>query len=232
MAIVAVAGRDIRGGWSPDGSKLGGDPEGHGTLVASVVIANRDGKGMHGVAPGATLLMARITDREGKREWRYPSGAIDWLVSQRTPYILLEFGYLDIAVSDATPEEYQFYHGDIPDAVRRGSAAGQRRTRRQKRHHERDLFHPWPSLVDQLRHERRRGDNSWTCRLQHCRGTDRKERSRSRPCHERKHHLWRSIPGAACRARAATRLRCEPVAEVLTLFGSRQDLFHFGQGRH
>lgn len=118
------AGRDIRGGWSPDGSNWSDDPEGHGTLVASVIIANRDGKGMHGVAPGATLLMARITDREGSREWEYPSGAIDWLVSQSTPYILLEFGYLDIGVSDVTPEEYQFYHGDILDAVRRGSAAG------------------------------------------------------------------------------------------------------------
>lgn len=35
------------------------DPVGHGTGVASIIVANRDGKGMHGVAPGATIVLAR-----------------------------------------------------------------------------------------------------------------------------------------------------------------------------
>lgn len=34
------------------------DRSGHGTKVASVIAANRDGKGIHGVAPGATLIVA------------------------------------------------------------------------------------------------------------------------------------------------------------------------------
>ncbi|MFE0015937.1 autotransporter domain-containing protein [Mesorhizobium sp. NPDC059054] len=34
------------------------DKNGHGTAVASVIAANRDGNGMHGVAPGATIVMA------------------------------------------------------------------------------------------------------------------------------------------------------------------------------
>ena len=33
------------------------DKNGHGTAVASVIAANRDGNGMHGVAPGATIVM-------------------------------------------------------------------------------------------------------------------------------------------------------------------------------
>lgn len=35
---------------------------GHGTMVASVVAANRDGVGMHGVAPGATIYSAGVFD--------------------------------------------------------------------------------------------------------------------------------------------------------------------------
>lgn len=34
------------------------DANGHGTAVSSIIAANRDGKGMHGVAPGATIVMA------------------------------------------------------------------------------------------------------------------------------------------------------------------------------
>lgn len=41
------------------------DPGGHGTGVASVIAANRDGIGMHGVAPGATILSARVFDQDG-----------------------------------------------------------------------------------------------------------------------------------------------------------------------
>ena len=34
------------------------DTIGHGTMVSSIIAANRDGVGMHGVAPGATIVMA------------------------------------------------------------------------------------------------------------------------------------------------------------------------------
>lgn len=39
--------------------------EGHGTMVASVIAANRDGVGMHGVAPGATIVQVGASDEPG-----------------------------------------------------------------------------------------------------------------------------------------------------------------------
>lgn len=41
------------------------DPKAHGTGVASIIAARRDGVGMHGVAPGAQVVNARILDDEG-----------------------------------------------------------------------------------------------------------------------------------------------------------------------
>ncbi|KFC74548.1 Outer membrane autotransporter barrel precursor [Bosea sp. LC85] len=42
----------------PTGTAQAIDRSGHGTMVSSVIAANRDGTGMHGVAPGATLVVA------------------------------------------------------------------------------------------------------------------------------------------------------------------------------
>ncbi|MDU0341220.1 autotransporter domain-containing protein [Bosea rubneri] len=41
------------------------DRFGHGTHVASVIAANRDGVGVHGVAPGTTVIMAGVDDGTG-----------------------------------------------------------------------------------------------------------------------------------------------------------------------
>lgn len=41
------------------------DTDGHGTAVASVIAANRDGIGMHGVAPGAMIVMANRLEGDG-----------------------------------------------------------------------------------------------------------------------------------------------------------------------
>ena len=38
------------------------DIDGHGTMVASIIAANRDGVGMHGVAPQAMIYSARLLD--------------------------------------------------------------------------------------------------------------------------------------------------------------------------
>ncbi|WP_264484344.1 S8 family peptidase [Mesorhizobium sp. PAMC28654] len=47
------------------GSPVAVDPIGHGTGVASIIAGNRDGIGMHGVAPGAKIVNARIFDSDG-----------------------------------------------------------------------------------------------------------------------------------------------------------------------
>ena len=41
------------------------DPAGHGTAVSSIIVGRRDGVGIHGVAPGAQVVNARILDEEG-----------------------------------------------------------------------------------------------------------------------------------------------------------------------
>lgn len=41
------------------------DPEGHGTGVASIIAAKRDGVGFHGIAPGAKVVSARILGNDG-----------------------------------------------------------------------------------------------------------------------------------------------------------------------
>jgi len=57
-----------RYGWGYDylsESLLAIDRGGHGTNVASVISANRDGNGMHGVAPGATLVVMGAEHADG-----------------------------------------------------------------------------------------------------------------------------------------------------------------------
>lgn len=60
------------------------DPAGHGTSVASIIAANRDGIGMHGVAPGATVINARILDGSNQVEGDSPriAAAFDGLLAQ------------------------------------------------------------------------------------------------------------------------------------------------------
>ena len=41
------------------------DPDGHGTRVAGVIAARRDGRGMHGVAPLARIMPLKIGDDDG-----------------------------------------------------------------------------------------------------------------------------------------------------------------------
>ena len=41
------------------------DGNGHGTAVASIIVGKRDGVGIHGVAPGARVVSARVFDENG-----------------------------------------------------------------------------------------------------------------------------------------------------------------------
>jgi subtilisin len=59
------------------------DPAGHGTLVAGVVGARRDGNGIVGVAPDSTLWSARVLKKNGEGSISSIICGIDWATSTR-----------------------------------------------------------------------------------------------------------------------------------------------------
>ena len=54
------------------------DPGGHGTGVASIIAGRRDGIGIHGVAPGASIVSARIADDDGYLDFDSPIFGRAW----------------------------------------------------------------------------------------------------------------------------------------------------------
>lgn len=60
------AGRILAGGWDYQAdAPVSSDPHGHGSHVAGIIAANRDGTGMHGVAFNAGILPFRILAADG-----------------------------------------------------------------------------------------------------------------------------------------------------------------------
>lgn len=97
--MLGVDGSGVRvgvvdGGIAPDirelrGQVIGGydyiigsptltDPNGHGTGVASIIAGRRDGIGIHGVAPGASIVSARIADDDGYLDFDSPIFGRAW----------------------------------------------------------------------------------------------------------------------------------------------------------
>ncbi|WP_293401994.1 autotransporter domain-containing protein [Phenylobacterium sp.] len=79
------------------------DPSWHGTPVSSIIVGRRDGVGMHGVAPGAQVVNARILDEEG---WMTspPIVARAWndLLDQGVRIINNSWGAIEDAATDFT----------------------------------------------------------------------------------------------------------------------------------
>ncbi|SEG29350.1 autotransporter domain-containing protein [Bosea lathyri] len=101
---------------------LATDPVGHGTGVASVISANRDGSGMHGVAPGATIINARVFDQDG-----VPASissfvaALDGLVARGVRVVNNSWGSFDPITSSTQSELAQ--SRELP-GYRRAVASG------------------------------------------------------------------------------------------------------------
>lgn len=117
------AGRYIGGYDYLTGAAPTADPVGHGTGVASVIVANRDGIGMHGVAPGATMLVARDDDGVGGISFDFIVRGYNDLVTRGVRVINNSWGDLS-AITDVTR---QAIIADIPDglaAYRRAVASG------------------------------------------------------------------------------------------------------------
>lgn len=117
------AGRYIGGFDYLTGAAPTADPVGHGTGVASVIAANRDGIGMHGVAPGATILVARDDDGVGGINFDFIVRGYNDLVTRGVRVINNSWGDLS-AITDVTRQKIL---ADMPEGVaayRRAVASG------------------------------------------------------------------------------------------------------------
>ncbi len=94
------------------GSRYGArDVQGHGTHCCGVVAAIRDGKGVVGVAPKASLLVGKVLGDNGMGDSRNIAKGIDWAIKQGAHVISMSLGG-----RDADP----FTEGAVRDANRNG----------------------------------------------------------------------------------------------------------------
>ncbi|CAM4131319.1 Subtilase-type serine protease [Bordetella tumbae] len=102
------------------------DSYGHGTMVASVIAANRDGVGMHGVAPGATVYSARILDEDDSfSQFNRPYMAAAWddLISQGVRIINNSWGSSGTSITDESAEYWLTLQPNLIAAARRAVSA-------------------------------------------------------------------------------------------------------------
>ncbi|KRE14705.1 hypothetical protein ASE66_15265 [Bosea sp. Root483D1] len=100
------------------------DRGGHGTMVASVIAANRDGKGMHGVAPGAILIVAGADDSQGLFiDGTFAARAYADLQARGVRIINNSYGD-DRPVTAFTRDSYLSEYGSSVTAYQRAIAAG------------------------------------------------------------------------------------------------------------
>jgi subtilisin family serine protease len=69
------------------------DATGHGTRVASVIVAKVNGSGIRGAAPGVTLYGARVADDWGDSDCHTLALGIDWLAYQDVDVINTSIGF-------------------------------------------------------------------------------------------------------------------------------------------
>ncbi len=67
------------------------DENGHGTHVAGIVAAERNGKGVVGVAPKADLFICKAFDKNGKTDYMAIEKSILWLIDNRVDVINMSF---------------------------------------------------------------------------------------------------------------------------------------------
>ncbi|WP_126115680.1 MULTISPECIES: autotransporter serine protease [unclassified Bosea (in: a-proteobacteria)] len=99
------------------------DHHGHGTGVASVIVANRDGIGMHGVAPGATVVVVGTDDDKGGTDPNLTTRAYNDLIARGVRIINNSWGSTD-PISAASRQEILDNSAPELAAYRRAVAAG------------------------------------------------------------------------------------------------------------
>lgn len=67
------------------------DDNGHGTHVAGIVAANKNGIGVVGVAPKSQLYIAKAFNKDGQAETKHIINALSWLLSKKVNVINMSF---------------------------------------------------------------------------------------------------------------------------------------------
>lgn len=83
------------------------DTLGHGTNVAGIAVAERDGIGMHGVAPQAKFISVRVATAGGGFAPRSDITGIEYALSQNVQIINSSFG--NDTITDYTPAQVRTY---------------------------------------------------------------------------------------------------------------------------
>ena len=68
------------------------DDQGHGTHVAGTIAAVKDGNGVAGVAPGASLYAVKVLDKNGSGQYSWIISGIEWAVEHRMDVINMSLG--------------------------------------------------------------------------------------------------------------------------------------------
>ena len=86
------------------------DENGHGTHVAGIIAANKNGSGIVGVAPMAQLYVAKAFGKHGMADDESVAKSLDWLIMQKVNIINMSFS------SNKMPA----YHDGIKKAYNKG----------------------------------------------------------------------------------------------------------------
>lgn len=96
------------------------DEHGHGTLVAGIIAARRDGSGVTGVAPRASILPVRALDEDGTGEPGVVARAISWSVERGADVV-----NLSLSVVPGSSFAAQLYADRrVEDAIEAAAAKG------------------------------------------------------------------------------------------------------------
>jgi serine protease AprX len=98
-----------------------GDPNGHGTMVASVISNAQRGRGRKylGVAPDSTIIPVRVLDRNGQGSYSQVIDGIQWVIEHRHRYNIRIMN-----VSLSAPVRSWYWDDPLNQAVMRAWEAG------------------------------------------------------------------------------------------------------------
>lgn len=99
------------------------DPQGHGTIVAGIIVATADnGRGVAGVAPQAQVMPIRVLDERGRGTSDLVAEGIRHAVTQEVDVINLSLA--EVKADEGVVEIPLVANRDVRDAIAEAAAAG------------------------------------------------------------------------------------------------------------
>lgn len=83
------------------GVKSGDDDDGHGSHVAGIIAARKNGMGVVGVAPGARLWALKALDKDGNGSWSQIIAAVDFVTQNADKIEVVNMSLSDTEASKA-----------------------------------------------------------------------------------------------------------------------------------